>query len=698
MQNKTLDRKTFETTVRGEKISLEFSDLAGQANSSVIGKRGNTAVLATAVMGTEDRPGDFFPLTVEYEERFYAVGKILGSRFVRREGRPSDEATLSARLIDRTIRPLFDHRLRREVQVTITILAYEEGKDPDMVALLAASAALATSDIPWNGPVAGLDVEDKDKNGKPIHAFFAGIADQINMIEFEGNEADQESALRIFQESQKLIADLVSFQEKIVKEIGKPKTDVTIETPSPELEKAVKEIIQKQDIAALIREKRIGELKNTITEEIAGMEKFQDPETHIEQILEAEVDAFVHKEILESDRRPDERGLDEIRPLHAEVGLFELTHGSGLFIRGNTQVLALSTLAPPSAEQLVETMETEEKKRFMLHYNFPKFSVGETGRARGPGRREIGHGNLAAKAIRAVLPTKEAFPYTIRVVAETLSSNGSSSMASTCATSLSLMDAGVPIRKHVAGIAMGLITNPETGDYKILTDIQGPEDHYGDMDFKVAGTDAGITAIQMDVKINGVTEEMFSKALQKAEDARIQILSLMNKAIDTPRPSVSKYAPKIVTIKVPKEKIGEVIGAGGKTINGIIAECGNEISIDIDEDGTVYVSGTDESMVQKGLASVEATVHEYQVGEIITGTVIRILDFGAIVDLGGGKDGMIHVSELKEGFVEKVEDVVSEGDVVTAKVIRADADGKIGLSLKQAPKLSTPKKDGKEVQ
>ena len=690
MEKKTLHKKTFETKLRGEDISLEVSELAGQTNASVIGKRGNTVVLATAVMGKEDRPGDFFPLTVEYEEKFYAAGKILGSRFVRREGRPSEEAVLSGRLIDRTIRPLFDHRLRREVQVTITILAYEEKSDPDMIALLAASAALAISDIPWNGPVAGVDIHEKDGNGNEINAFLAGIADQINMIEVEGNEMSKEDALRIYKDSQKHVAELIAFQKKIVDEIGKPKTEVALQLPPEELVSAVKDILGKQDIAQYIRDKNVDGLRNLITEEIVATEKFEDPENQIEQIMESEIDAFVHKEILESDRRPDGRGLSEIRPLYGEVGLFELTHGSGLFMRGNTQVLSLTTLGSPSAEQLVESMENTTKKRFMLHYNFPSFSVGETGRSRGPGRREIGHGNLATKALRAVIPSHEEFPYTIRVVGETLSSNGSSSMATTCASSLSLMDAGVPIRKHVAGIAMGLITNPETGDYKILTDIQGPEDHYGDMDFKVAGTDAGINAIQMDVKIYGITEEMFSNALDKAEEARLQILELMNGAIDSPRPSVSKYAPKIVTIKVPQEKIGEVIGAGGKTINRIIEESGNQVEIDIEEDGTVSVSGVDESLVQKALESVEATVHEYQVGEIITGKIIRILDFGAIVDLGGGKDGMIHVSELKDGFVKEVTDVVSEGEVVTAKVVKADRDGKIGLSLKNVPELSTP--------
>jgi len=681
-----LQKKIFETTLGDEKISLEISKLAGQANGAVVGTYGETVVLATAVMGKENKSGDFFPLTVDYEERFYAAGKIIGSRFVRREGKASDEAVLSARLIDRTIRPLFDDRLRKEVQITVTILSYDEKNEPDVIALLAASTALGISNIPWGGPVAGVQLIKKGDEGELLYnSFFAGIEDKVNMIELEGREIKKEEAEELFEKAQKEIAKLISFQKKIVKEIGKTKLDSEIEEPTENTKKLVSEFLDGKNLLSIIGEKKTEELRKELDLYLKESELPEEDWKHITYLFEKHIDGFVHKLALNEGKRVDGRSLDQIRELYGEVGLFELTHGSGLFIRGNTQVLAVTTLASSSAEQIVETMETTEKKRFMLHYNFPSFSVGETGRSRGPGRREIGHGTLAAKAIRGVIPSKKDFPYTIRVVAETLSSNGSSSMASTCATSLSLMDAGVPIKKHVAGIAIGLMLDPEEKNYKILTDIQGPEDHYGDMDLKVAGTSEGINAIQMDVKIHGITSSIFKDALVSAEIARMQILKILEGAISAPRKTVSKYAPKILILQVPKEKIGEVIGSGGKTINGIIAECEGRVSIDIEEDGTVYISSIDEDLARKAYEMVEKTVKEYRVGEIVNGTVVRILEFGAIVDLGGGKDGMIHVSELKDGFVKKVEDVVHLGNNVIAKVIKSE-EGKIGLSLKQVDK------------
>lgn len=678
-----LHRKTFAADLRGEKISIEVSELAGQANAAVIGRHGGTAVLATVVMGKEDRQGDFFPLTVDYEERFYAAGKIIGSRFVRREGRPSDEATLSARLIDRTIRPLFDHRLRREVQVVITVLAYDEEHDPDVVGLLAASSALAISDIPWGGPVAGVQTVRPAADGKPaIKAYFAGLEEFVNMIELEGKEIADEDAERLFAEAHEEIKKLVAFQKKIVSEIGKPKQTIALKTIDPAFDAAVRAFLAPR-LEAALKEKKLEELKTELTAHLSGNESFVEMLADALPAFEHAVDAYVHELALTKGERVDGRKLDEIRPLYGEVGLFEVTHGSGLFMRGQTQVLAVTTLASSAAEQLIETMETTGRRRFMLHYNFPNFSVGETGRSRGPGRREIGHGALAAKAVGAMIPPKDEFPYTIRVVAETLSSNGSSSQASTCAASLSLMDAGVPIKKHVGGIAIGLMLDEnDLKNYKILTDIQGPEDHYGDMDFKVAGTDAGVNAIQMDVKIAGIDKTIFKEALAAARKARLQIIDVMNKVIPEARPSVSKYAPKITMIKIPVEKIGEIIGPGGKNINGLIASCDNKITIDIEEDGTVYIAGVDETLTQKAYDAIRATTREYRVGEIVIGPIIKILDFGAIVDLGGGRDGMIHVSELKEGFVKNVEDVVHLGQTVTAKVVRADPDGRIGLSLK----------------
>ena len=682
----TLHRKKFETKLFGDPISFEVSELAGQANAAVIGRHGETVVLATVVMGKQNREGDFFPLTVDYEERYYAAGKILGSRFVRREGRPSDDATLSARLIDRTIRPLFDHRLRREVQVVVTILSYDEKHNPNTIALLSASTALAISDVPWGGPVAGVELNNVEEDGKrPCHAFFAGQENFINMIEFEGNEVGEEEVKILFDTAHKEVQRLVEFQNGIVKEIGKPKQEIIFTEPDPKIVEKVRNFITPR-LAKAMKEKTLNELKTELEEHLKEDEEFAEKKPEIDPILEREIDLFVHHEVLENEVRPDGRKLDEVRSLYGEVGLFELTHGSGLFIRGTTQVLVVTTLASSSGEQLTETMEGTSRKRFMLHYNFPNFSVGETGRSRGPGRREIGHGTLALKALKAVIPSKEEFPYTIRLVAETLSSNGSSSQASTCAGSLSLMDAGVPIKKHVAGIAMGLMLDEKGKKYKILTDIQGPEDHYGDMDFKVAGTDEGVTAIQMDVKISGITSEILEQALTQAKQARLQILDSMNKVIAKPRESVSKYAPKIMVLKIPQDKIGEVIGPGGRTINGIIAASDDKVTIDIDEDGTVYVAGVDMELVERAYEAVKATVREYAVGEIVTGRIIKILDFGAILDLGGGRDGMIHVSELKEGYVKSVEDVVHIGDTVTAKIVRADPDGRIGLSLKAVEK------------
>ena len=669
-----LNKKTYEISVDGKDFSLEISKIAGQANAAVIGRSGETAVLATVVMSGADKPGDFFPLTVDYEERFYAAGKIIGSRFVRREGRPSDEAILSSRLIDRTIRPLFDPRLRREVQVVVTVLAYDEKNDPDEIALLSTSTALSISDIPWNGPVAGIKVEKDDKKG-----FFAGTSERINMIEFEAKESGREDAENIFSEAHENIKKLIDFQNKIIKEIGKEKAQVVLENGDPVIKNKIREFIG-TEIGEALKEKRVEELKSKLFEHLKGMGETEDSLKVAEIIFEEEVDKFVHDLAIENGQRVDGRKFDEIRDLYSEVGIFKRTHGSALFIRGETQVLAITTLAAPGAEQIIETMETTGKKRFMLHYNFPGFATGETSRSRGPGRREIGHGNLAQKGISGVLPSMEEFPYTIRVVAETLSSNGSSSMASTCAASLSLMDAGVPIKKQVAGISIGLMSDSQ-GNYKLLTDIQGPEDHYGDMDFKVSGTKDGINAIQMDVKIDGITFQIFKEALAAAEKARIQIIESMNKTLEAPRKELSSYAPKITIVQISPEKIGELIGPGGKVINGILSAVENKVTIDIEEDGRVYIAGFEDSFVTQAVNMVKQVVKEYQIGEVVEGPVVRILDFGAIVDLGGGQDGMIHVSELKNGYVKKVEDVVKLGDVVKAKIIKIE-NGKLGLSMK----------------
>ncbi len=692
-----LNRQQFTTEVAGKILTLEISDLAGQANAAVLGTYGDTSVLVTAVMGKEDRKIDYFPLTVDYEERFYAAGKIIGSRFVRREGRPSEAAVLSGRLIDRSIRPLFDHRLRRDVQIVITVLSYDEVNDPDFISLVSASAALAISSIPWNGPIAGARVArtiDGETVINPLNSLFvdrskiifdsfvAGGADKINMIELGGNEAKEGDVVESFELAQKEIKKLIDFQKKIVEKIGKPKAEVFLTEPASELKEKISSFLKdKLEAAVYVKEKtergdKIGELKNSLKIYLA-QEGIVDE--LIDALFEDELDKTVHRNIIESEKRPDGRKLDEVRALYAEIGLFKRLHGSALFARGNTQSLAVTTLAAPGAAQLIETMEITARRRFMLHYNFPPYSTGEIGRLGATGRREIGHGNLADKAIRPLIPDADDFPYTIRVVSEIMSSNGSSSMASVCAASLSLMDAGVPIKKPAAGVAMGLMSSPD-GRYKILTDIQGPEDHYGDMDCKVAGTADGVTAIQMDVKIEGVTCGIIKEVLAQTKKARLEILETMNKIINNPKPQVSSFAPVIITMEINPERIGEVIGPGGKMIKKITKDTGVD-AIDIEESGRIFVTSVDSEKAQMAIDYIKSITYEFNVGEIVEGEVIKIMDFGAIVDLGGGRDGMIHVSELKQGFVEKVEDVVRIGDVIKAKVVKIE-NGRIGLSLK----------------
>ncbi|MEK7555405.1 MAG: polyribonucleotide nucleotidyltransferase [Patescibacteria group bacterium] len=699
-----LNKQQFATEIAGKKITLEVSKIAGQANAAVLGQYGDTVVLVTTVMGKQNRDTDYFPLTVDYEEKFYAAGKIIGSRFVRREGRPSEEAILSGRLIDRALRPLFDQRMRRDVQIVITIISYDEENDPDFISLLTASAALAISEIPWNGPVAGVKIvraSDGEtfinpENSKikelqtKFSAFAAGLDNAINMIELDGNETTEDEVIESFDLAQKEISKLIDFQKEIVKKIGQPKAEVLLAEPDEKIKNKIKDFLKDKLKDAIYpsekteRKNKLDELKQSLKEHLE-QEEMTEGIKFIDAILEEEIDKLVHKNILESEKRPDGRRLDEVRELHAEVGLFKRLHGSALFIRGNTQALAVTTLAAPGAEQLIETMETTAKRRFMLHYNFPPYSTGEIKRLGGPGRREIGHGALADKAIRSLIPSQEEFPYTIRVVSEILSSNGSSSMASVCASSLSLMDAGVPIKKPVAGIAMGLIIETKTQNlkpitYKILTDIQGPEDHYGDMDCKVAGTKDGITAIQMDVKIDGVALPILKEVFQQAKKARLEILEVINKTIDKPRPQVSSFAPIIMTVEINPERIGEIIGPGGKMIKKITKDTGVD-AIDIEESGRIFVASIDPEKAMAAVNYIKSLTREFQIGELVEGEIIKILDFGAIVDLGAGKDGMIHVSELKNGFVEKVEDVVKIGDRVKAKVIRTE-NGKIGLSLK----------------
>ena len=673
-----LNKKTYKTTIMGKEASLEFSDLANQADGAVFGRYGETTVFATVVMGDKDSDRSFFPLTVDYEEKFYAVGKILGSRFMRREGQPSKEATLSARLIDRTIRPLFDQRMKRAVQVTVTILSYDGENDLKTISLLAASAALATSRIPWNGPVAGARIENKDET---YDSFFAGPKGLINMIEFEGKEISEEKIAPFFDEAQKEIDRLVEFQEKISKEIGVEKEKIEFSEPDEDLKKAVESLIESELKNVDVLDKaKISELNSLVLEKVTKLKGETEAGTFGESLFDEGLKRWIKNRTINSKKRPDGRATDELRPLHAEVGVLPRVHGSALFIRGNTQVLAITTLAPPGFEKLVDSMVFSGKNRFMLDYNFPGFSTGETKGSRGPGRREIGHGALAMKAIEPFLPEKESFPYTMRIVTEVLSSNGSTSMASTCAALLSLMDAGVPVENHVSGIAMGLVSD-DKGNWEVLTDIQGLEDHYGDMDFKIAGTEKGISAIQVDTKIRGIDKDIFVKTLSQGKEARLEIREVLKKALPAPKPEISPYAPAIIVINVPEDKIGGIIGPGGKTINGIIDLTGDGTSIDIESDGTVFVSGKNREQAEKAVSLIKEIIREYEVGEIVEGTVEKILDFGAIVEFGGGRDGMIHVSELADKYVEKVTDIVNVGDKVKAKIVKME-NGKVGLSLK----------------
>ncbi|PIP91924.1 polyribonucleotide nucleotidyltransferase [Candidatus Wolfebacteria bacterium CG18_big_fil_WC_8_21_14_2_50_39_7] len=697
-----LNKQQFTTEVGGKTLKLEISNLAGQASAAVLGTFGDTSVLVTVVMGKEEREIDYFPLTIDYEERFYAAGKIIGSRFIRREGRPSENAVLSGRMIDRTLRPLFNQSMRRDVQIVITVLSYDDQNDPDFISLLSASTALLISEVPWDGPVAGLRLA-KIENGELVinptnsvltenqisfECFVSGPENKINMVELSGIDAKEEKVINAFEKAQLEINKLVDFQKDIQKKIGKPKAEIIEKEISPDIKNKVIDFLKDKLETAMYMENK-GERNENIELVKKNLFEYLSQEgitdfSGLENLLEEQINYLFTKNILELEKRPDGRKLDEIRPLYGEVGLFSRLHGSALFARGSTQALAATTLGSPGAAQLVETMEISGKRRFMLHYNFPPYSVGEIGKLGAPGRREIGHGALAERAIKSILPSEEEFPYTIRIVSEILSSNGSSSMATVCASIMSLMDAGVPIKKPVAGISLGIALdekNPD-GKYKIFTDIQGLEDHYGGTDFKVAGTTDGITAIQADVKIKGLTIEIIKEILAKAKKARLEILDFIKTVIDKPRSELSKFAPIIMMVNIKPEQIGEVIGPGGKMINKIIKDTGVD-SIDIEEDGRVFITGVGKEKVMLALNQIKGMTREFQIGEIIIGKVFKILEFGAIVDLGGGKDGMIHISELKEGFVQKVEDVLNLGDMVKVKIIKVE-NGKIGLSLRGA--------------
>ncbi len=699
-----MQKKEYAIEIGGHTMTAEFNDWADQANGSVLLRYGNSAVLATVVMGSKESNLDYFPLSIEYEEKFYAAGAILGSRFMRREGRPSDEAVLSGRIVDRTIRPLFPKGLKRDVQVIISVLSIEEF-DTDVLAVNAASLAIATSDIPWNGPVSAVRIGmeagsdnlivipnyvQRDETIASLDLLACGKDGLINMIEVGSKEVSEDTLNRGLAAASAEIEKLQAWQAMIIAERGKSKQAFNAKAGTPEIEAAWQEFaVPKLEAAVFgsndgnVGKKNMGMLKSEWTK--AAAEKLPDVKPGaFDAYYEEKVDEYIHEQAINHNRRADGRAFDEIRSLHAQAGgISPVIHGTGIFYRGATHVLAALTLGGPGDAQLLDTIEYQEtKKTFMLHYNFPPFSVGETGRVGGMNRRMIGHGALAEKALRAVLPIKEDFPYTIRIVAESLASNGSTSMASVCAGTIALMDAGVPITRPVAGIAMGMMSDASKGQYKVLTDIQGPEDHHGDMDFKVAGTIQGVTAVQMDVKVEGVPLKVLSEAFVQAKKARIQILEVITREIAEPRADISPRAPKILTTHVKVDQIGLVIGPGGKTINGIRerTKCDD---ITIEEDGTIFITGKNGS-AEAALKEVSDLTHEFFVGERFEGPVVRMLDFGAFVKIGPNTDGLVHVSEVAPFRIGKISDAVSIGDIVPVVIKEIDDKGRYNLSIKAA--------------
>jgi len=694
-----VDPIKYSHTLEGKTFHVEINNWAEQASGSVIVRLGDTMILATAVMNPQTREGgDFFPLTVDYEEKFYAAGKILGSRFVKRETRPSEEAILVMRLIDRTIRPRFDLRMRNEVQVIVTALSVDEEHDPDVPALLGASLALGLSDIPWGGPVAGVRVGKADgklvlnptyqeRVASDLDVAVSGTGERINMLEAGANEISEEEFADAVECGFGFVKELIEFQKTILSKHAKEKVSVPLITPHENLKKLIKEFSSLIEDAVYQSEKKV--MKEKTAEVKAGwtktaFERFPENfvKSAVDYLFDEEINEIVHRRIIEKGERPDGRRADELRTLTAQVAVLPRVHGSGLFMRGETHVLSSLTLGAPGDELIIEGMEVRAKKRFLHHYNFPPYSVGETKPMRGPGRREIGHGALAGRAILPMIPTRDEFPYTIRIVSEAISSNGSTSMASVCGSTLALMDAGVPIKKPVAGAAMGLMLN-DKGDYRVLTDLQGQEDHNGDMDFKVAGTRDGITAVQLDVKIDGITMPMVHDTLKQAHTARMRILETMLATLAAPREELSKWAPRVVTLKINPEKIGALIGPGGKVINDIIAQTGAQI--DIEDDGSVFVTSEKEEGMTKALSLIKQVTREIKPGELLEGKVTRILDFGAMVEIGPRQDGLVHVSELAPWRVERVTDIVNMGDIIPVKVKNIDDQGRVNLSLKDVP-------------
>ncbi len=688
------DKKVYKTEWCGKPLVIEIGEMARQANAAVLIRYGETVVLTTAVSSKEPKDVDFFPLTVNYEEKMYSVGKIPGG-FLRREGRAGYEATLAARLIDRPIRPLFEDGFRNEIQVTSTVLSVEYDCDPVMAAMLGSSLSLSISDIPFKGPIAGVTVGYVNNKfvinpnvelleNSLIDLKVAGTKDAINMVEAGSKEVSEDIMLEAIMFGHEEIKKLIKFQEKIIEEIGKNKIEVLIKEIDNQIyDNIYLNYINKIQKAIMIKDKKsrdeqIASIKNEVISLYENKEEdFDIVINEVQKAFDKIVKNEVRREIIENKRRPDGRGIREIRPLESRIDILPRAHGSALFTRGQTQSLGVVTLGNISDEQIIDDLTLEENKRFMLHYNFPSFSVGEIGFSRAPGRREIGHGALGERALSQVIPSKEEFPYTIRVVSEILESNGSSSQATICSSSMALMAAGVPIKKQVAGIAMGLVKQEE--NYTILTDIQGMEDHLGDMDFKVAGTKDGITALQMDIKIDGINRDILKESLEQAKEGRFQILEHMNKIISEPRKNVSKYAPKIKTIKIKPAKIKDVIGSGGKTINEIIEKTG--VKIDIEQNGDVFISSLNIEEIENAIKIINEIVREAEIGEIYLATVRRIEKFGAFVELFPGTDALVRISKLSKKRIDKVEDVVKLGDSIKVKVIKIDEKGRVDAAV-----------------
>ena len=696
----------FKLEIAKRDLIVETSNLAEQSNGSVFVRYGDTLVLATAVMSSRERKDlNFFPLSVNYEEKFYAAGKIKGPRYIKREGRPTDEAICNSRLIDRAIRPLFDKKLKREIQVVTTVLSWDGENDPDTVALLASSLALSISDIPWQGPIAAIrigKIENKfvlnptyeQKEESDMNIAFTAVQNKekeilINMIDGNFNELNEALILDAYNFAKPYLKKMIDFENEIIREKGKEKIVIAETMKETELENEISKITKDRLEKALYqKDKKLRKDEvNQLKEEVIAFtqDNYTEKVNNAIDFFEEKIKNIVRSNVLEKEKRVDGRKLDEVRKINCRVGLVPRTHGSGVFLRGQTKSLSILTLGAPGDVQLIEGMEIVGKKRFMHHYNFPPYSVGEVRPIRGPGRREIGHGVLAEKSLAPLVPSSDDFPYTIRVVSEILSSNGSTSMASVCSSSLALLDAGVPMKSPVAGTSIGLVVEhgvkfpTNKTNYKLLTDIQGTEDHNGDMDFKLAGSKKGATAIQMDVKVAGITEKIFGEALEKAKKSRIEILNEMKKTLEKPRADLSPYAPRILILNINPEKIGKVIGPGGKVINEIIEEC--SVSIDIEETGQIFITAEKKEAAEKAVEWIKNITKELEVGQVFQGKVVKILDFGAFVEILPGQDGMIHISKLAPYRVKKVEDIVKIGDVVEVKIIAIDEQGRINLSL-----------------